>query len=102
MIPEDVAKVFKILKDVTSTTAIIGIVLFLVYQNFGEHARAVEGAKASAEESVMVGRAVREALSGHVTMTSEDSSILKMILLQICINTAQGDREQIRQCTNYR
>lgn len=102
MVSEEIGKWVRVLKDITSTTAIIGMVLFMVYQNFGAHARAVEGARASAEEGVLVARAIKDAMSDHTKLTSEESSMLKMILIQICLNTAQGDRQAIQQCANYR
>lgn len=102
MVPEELKKWISVFERVTSTTAVILLVIYLVWQNTGDRNQVIFAAKAGAEEAVMVSRANKEMLEGHIKMSSEDSSVTRMILIQICINTAQGDRQIITQCANYR
>lgn len=102
MIPEEIKKWTSVLKDLTSTTVIILLFIGLVYENTGERKQAAFAAKASAEESVRVGRQLMDKFEEHTKMTSEESSVVRMILIQICINTAYGDKQAIQQCANYR
>lgn len=102
MIPEDVKRWIQIFERVTSTTAIILLVLWFVYQNTGDRNQALYEARVNAEEAVKVTRVLREEISAHVRMASEEASVSRMILIQICINTANGDRTIIALCGNYR
>lgn len=102
MVPEEVRKWAQVFERVTSTTAIILLVLWFVYQNTGDRNQAVYAAKASAEEAAAISREVQKLVSEHTKFTSEDIAASRMLLIQICINTAQGDREAIHQCANYR
>lgn len=102
MVPEELRKWVAVFERVTSTTAIILLVLYFVWHNTGERNQALFAAKASAEESAAVGRIVKTLMEGHVKMASEESAISRMILVQICINTAGHDRQAINQCANYR
>lgn len=99
---DEIKKWIGVAKDLTSTTAVIILVLYLVYQVTGNRNDAIYAAKASAEEAVAVSRQIADSLSKHIGMTSEEMSSMKMILVQICVNTAYGDKEAIRQCLNYR
>ncbi len=89
-------------KDITATTALIIIVLWLVYQSTGARNEALYAAKASVEEAVNILRRNEELVRGHAKMASEDSSLMHMIMIQICINSADGDRAKINVCLNYR
>ena len=95
MVTDDIYKTIRIIKDLTSTSVLIIIVIYLVWNNTGDRNSAIYGAKASAEEAVNIGR-------GIAKVVSEDSSINRMILIQICVNTARGNSDIINQCTNYR
>lgn len=102
MVPEELKKWVSLIKDVTSTSAIILIVLYLVWSNTGDRNQIMMQAKVSAEESVAVGRTNKLLLEGLGKIVAEDSALNRMILIQICINTANGDRQIINQCANYR
>ena len=100
--PEELNKWTSAANKITASTAVIMIAGLLLWQTLGDRNQAIYAARASAEESVAIVRTIKEEFKEHSRMTSEDSSVLRMLLIQICVNTADRDRQAINQCLNYR
>lgn len=98
---EDFKKWVTVAERVTSTTAIIILVFWLIWQNTGDRAKALEAAKANAQDAAGAAREAVKLLEGHTKLSSEETAIGHMIWVQICLNTAKN-REEINQCLNFR